>query len=96
VCGKVAALEPSYPGGDSTCPSCGHLLWWFRDRFGQDITLSSSLADDVGLASLDVVEVLMEVEEEFNVTISPHEADQVKTVADAIQLIEKYRHGEIS
>jgi hypothetical protein len=30
ICGKVAALEPCYPGGDAVCPNCGHLSWLIR------------------------------------------------------------------
>jgi acyl carrier protein len=93
ICGKEAALEPSFPGGDSTCPSCGHLLWWFRDRFGEGVSWHTSFLDDVGADSLDMVELVMELEEEFDVTIPDHEAEQVRTVADAIALIERHRSG---
>jgi acyl carrier protein len=95
VCGKVSAVEPSYPGGDSCCPNCGQLLWWFRDRLSRDtgvarerITLSTSF-NDIGEDSLDVVESIMELEEEFDVTIPSDAADRIKTVADAIRFIEE-------
>ncbi len=98
VCGKMSALEPSYPGGDSCCPSCGQLLWWFQDRLSRDagitpaeVTLSSSFTEDIGADSLDIVELLMELEEEFGITIPDNEAEQIKTVADAIRYIEQHR-----
>jgi acyl carrier protein len=98
VCGKTSAVEPSHPGGDSCCPACGHLLWWFRDRLSRNaridpetITLSSSFAQDIGAESLDLVELVMELEEEFHVTIPDDEAEQIRTVADAIRYIERHR-----
>jgi acyl carrier protein len=90
VCGKIAALEPSYPGGDTICPSCGQLLWWFRDRFGEAVGLSSSF-EDVGADSLDIVELVMELEEEFHITIPDEAAERIKTVGDAIRFIERLR-----
>lgn len=94
----MSAVEPSYPSGDSCCPNCGQLLWWFRDRLSrqarvapEQITLSSSFSDDIGADSLDIVELVMELEEEFGVTIPDEEAERIKTVADAIRYIEPHR-----
>ena len=87
VCGKVAALEPSYPGGDSVCPNCGQLLWWFRDRLGPHVELQTRLLDD----SLDVVELVMELEEQWHVTIPPEAVEQIRTIEDAIRLIQRHR-----
>ena len=98
VCGNVSAVEPSYPGGDSCCPACGHLLWWFRNRLGREagaapdrITLASSFADDLRADSLEMVELVMELEEEFGVNIPDEEAEQIKTVEDAIRYIRQHR-----
>jgi acyl carrier protein len=95
----MSAVEPSYPDGDSCCPNCGHLLWWFRDRLSRDgrtaperITLSSSFTQDIGIDSLDIVELVMELEEEFGVTIPDDEAERITTVAGAIGYIEQHRH----
>jgi acyl carrier protein len=100
VCGKMSAVEPSYPGGDSCCPSCGQLLWWFRDRLSRNagvaperITLSSLFTEDIGADSLEIVELVMELEEEFQVTIPDDEAERIKTVADAIRFIKRHRRG---
>jgi acyl carrier protein len=92
VCGKTAALEPCYPAGDAICPNCGVLLWWFRDRLGATVNLLSSLTED--LDSLDVVELVMELEQEFGVTISEEETHKIKTVGDAIRYIEQHRGEE--
>jgi acyl carrier protein len=90
VCGKVAALEPSYPGGDSICPTCGQLLWWFRDRLGQNIELQTRFRSGWLADSLDVVELMMELEEQFHVSIPLEEAERIQTIEDAIRVIEKY------
>ena len=91
-------MEPSYPGGDSCCPNCGHLLWWFRDRLSRDagiapqqITLSTSFIKDIGADSLDLVELVMKLEEEFEVTIPDDAAERIQTVADAIRYIVQHR-----
>jgi acyl carrier protein len=86
VCGQVAALEPSFPGGDSTCPTCGYLLWWFRDRSDkigippEGVRLDSSFAADLGADSLDHVELIMAMEEELGVTIPDEEAERIQTI----------------
>jgi acyl carrier protein len=90
VCGNISSVEPSYPNGDSCCPRCGQLLLWFRDRLSQRwdlpierISLSSSFAE-LGADSLEVVELVMEIEEEFKITIPKDDAEQIKTIADLI------------
>jgi len=100
VCGVVDALEPSYPAGDSCCPSCGQLLWWFRDnykRLGFDdpnlMRFDTSFVGGLGADSLDVVEVIMEMEEAFDVTIPEDEAANIRTIADLIRLIRRRRLG---
>jgi acyl carrier protein len=101
VCGKTAAIEPSYPGGDSCCPSCGYLLWWFRDRLSREagsateqITLASSLLHNLGNDSLDTVELVMELEEEFDIEIPDDAAERIKTIADAVRYIQQHRKLE--
>jgi acyl carrier protein len=94
VCGKESFVESSIPTGDSCCPSCGQLLWWFRDRLAhlsnnpiEQITLNSSFTSDMATDSLDIVELVMEIEEKFNITIPDEEAERLKTVADVIRFI---------
>jgi acyl carrier protein len=91
VCGRDSAVEPSFPDGDSTCPTCGHLLWWFRDRIEKAgiplgrVQLDSAFSADLGADSLDHVELIMELEEEFGLTIPDEEAERIQTIGDAIR-----------
>lgn len=53
-----------------------------------DIKMKSSFVDDLGLDSLDIVEVVMAMEEEFNIEIPDEDAESISTVEDAIEYIE--------
>ncbi|RCK56672.1 Acyl carrier protein, mitochondrial [Candida viswanathii] len=53
----------------------------------KEITDASSFTSDLGLDSLDVVEVVMELEHEFNIQIPDNEADGLKTVGQTIDYI---------
>ncbi|KAA1468188.1 acyl carrier protein [Dentipellis sp. KUC8613] len=53
------------------------------------LTKTASFATDLGLDSLDAVEVVMAVEEEFSIEIPDAEADEIKTVQQAIDYIAK-------
>ena len=46
--------------------------------------------NDLEADSLDLVEFLMELEEEFGITIPEEEAEKIKTVGDAIDAIERF------
>src|SRR3974390_2091645 len=52
------------------------------------VTRQTSFQEDVGADSLDIVELVMELEEEFEITIPDDEADKIKTVGQAIDYIE--------
>lgn len=54
-----------------------------------DIKLETSLQDDLGADSLDAVELLMSIEEEFQITIPDSEYNNLKTVGDLLRFIEK-------
>ncbi len=54
-----------------------------------DITEDKELVKDLGADSLDLVEMLMNLEEEQGITISEEESVNIKTVGDIISLIEK-------
>ncbi len=56
------------------------------------ITLQSRIVDDLGADSLDVVELLMTLEDEYKITVSDKEAMSLKTVEDILRIIEK--HGK--
>lgn len=101
VCGQTAAIETSYPNDDSCCPACGHLLWWFRDRIrekngltSESIMLSSSFAGDLGIGSLDMVEWVMELEEEFDLNIPDDVAERLKTIEDVIRYLRRRRDDD--
>ncbi|CAX44831.1 acyl carrier protein, mitochondrial precursor, putative [Candida dubliniensis CD36] len=57
------------------------------DQSKGEITEQSSFTSDLGLDSLDVVEVIMELEHEFNIQIPDNEADSLKTVGQTIDYI---------
>lgn len=52
-----------------------------------EITEEKEIVKDLGADSLDTVEMLMNLEEEFNVTVSEEEAVKIKTVQDIISLL---------
>jgi acyl carrier protein len=53
------------------------------------ITATSSFVEDLGADSLDTVELVMALEEEFDMEIPDESAEKIKTVGDAISHIEK-------
>jgi acyl carrier protein len=90
ICNAIISIEPSDTSADAPCPSCGHLLWFLGDRLGVDkgqLTRSTSFIEDVGADSLDIVELVMELEEEFGVTLPDDQAEKIKTVGDAVDAI---------
>jgi acyl carrier protein len=52
------------------------------------ITDDASFTNDLGADSLDTVELIMEFEKEFNVTIEDSDAEKIQTVGDAIKYLE--------
>jgi len=54
---------------------------------GSEIALESSFIDDLGADSLDIVELIMAFEEEFDLEIPDSEAENIKTVNDAVEYI---------
>ncbi|MBQ2909080.1 MAG: acyl carrier protein [Clostridia bacterium] len=52
------------------------------------ITLESKIIEDLGADSLDIVELLMALEDETNITIPEDKVSSIKTVGDIINLIE--------
>lgn len=52
------------------------------------ITADSNLADDLGADSLDVVDLLMSIEDEFEVEIPDSEVENLKTVGSIVKYIE--------
>ncbi|MBC8588596.1 acyl carrier protein [Paratissierella segnis] len=54
-----------------------------------DIDLSTSFKDDLNADSLDLVELIMALEDEFNLEVEDEDVDLIKTVGDAIDYIKK-------
>ena len=54
-----------------------------------DVTIDSTFIDDLGADSLDIVELIMAFEEEFSVEIPDEVAEKIKTVRNAVELIDK-------
>jgi acyl carrier protein len=59
-----------------------------------EVTPSASFVDDLGADSLDQVELVMALEENFDLEIPDEDAEKIRTVQDAIDYIEK--HAKVS
>jgi len=57
------------------------------DADPSDVVDSASFVDDLGADSLDVVELIMGLEDEFGIEISDEEAEGIRTVGDAVRFI---------
>ncbi len=55
----------------------------------EDVVPEASFVDDLGADSLDQVELIMAMEEEFDVSISDEDAEKIRTVQDAIDYLKK-------
>ncbi|GGH69356.1 acyl carrier protein [Compostibacillus humi] len=53
----------------------------------EKVTLEASFKDDLEADSLDVVELVMELEDEFDMEIADEEAEKINTVGDAVDYI---------
>ena len=102
LCGAETPIEYSL-SGDATCPKCGCLLWGddailaqlkirIAEQLGADpdkITSETSFVSDLGADSLDTVELVMELEEEFDIDIPDADAENIRTIGDAIRYIQQ-------
>ena len=52
-----------------------------------EVTMESTFIDDLGADSLDVFQIIMGLEEEFDIEIPNEEAEKIVTVADAVEQI---------
>ena len=62
------------------------------DKLGvgeEEVTTTASFTNDLGADSLDLVELIMEFEKEFGISIPDEDAEKIVTVTDAIEYIEK-------
>ncbi|MBP2667884.1 MAG: acyl carrier protein [Deltaproteobacteria bacterium] len=61
------------------------------ERDVNEVTNEASFIDDLGADSLDIVELVMKMEEEFGIEIPDEEAEKIKTVNDVIQYIATHK-----
>ena len=59
----------------------------------EKVTPEASFVDDLGADSLDTVELVMAFEEEFAIDIPDEEAEQLRTVSEAVAYIEKHEES---
>ena len=53
----------------------------------EEITMDTTFVDDLGADSLDVYQIIMGIEEEFDIEISNEDAEKIVTVGDAVEQI---------
>jgi acyl carrier protein len=56
----------------------------------EEVTLEASFIDDLGADSLDLVELIMAMEEEFGLEISDEDAEKIQTVQDVVNYINQH------
>ncbi|HEY8364035.1 MAG TPA: acyl carrier protein [Haloplasmataceae bacterium] len=56
-----------------------------------EITLETNLQDDLGADSLDAVELIMTIEEEFEISIPDDAAQNLRTVGDIVKFVENIK-----
>ena len=59
------------------------------DVSAEEVVPQASFVDDLGADSLDQVELIMAIEEEFDISIPDEDAEKIATVKDAIEYIKK-------
>lgn len=57
----------------------------------EKITLEARLAEDLGADSIDAVELIMKIEDEFNLEVSDDDAQNLKTVGDLVKYLESVK-----
>ena len=55
-----------------------------------EVTETASFQNDLGADSLDTVELIMEFEKEFNISIPDDQAEKISTVGDAVSYVEEH------
>ncbi len=62
----------------------------------QDLTASTDLVSELGLTSLKIMDLLMEIEDQFDVTVPLNRLSEVRTVGDLAAMLEKLVSGSSS
>lgn len=63
------------------------------DRDPNEVTPEASFIEDLGADSLDVVELIMRLEEEFDIEIPDDDAEKIATVQDAVDYVDEKTKG---
>ena len=61
-----------------------------------EITMETTFVDDLGADSLDVFQIIMGIEEEFDVEIDQEEAEKIVSVGDAVEEIKKALNNKLT
>ena len=59
-----------------------------------EVTANASFVDDLGADSLDIVELVMALEEAFDIEIPDEDAEKIRTVQDAVTYINQHAKGK--
>ena len=59
----------------------------------EQVTENASFENDLGMDSLDRVELMMEVEKEFKIAIPDEEAEKAHTLNDCVEIVDAAQHG---
>ena len=63
------------------------------NKTADEVKEDSRFAEDLGADSLDVVELVMALEEKFDIEIPDEDAEKIATVADALKYIEEHKNS---
>lgn len=59
------------------------------DVDAKDVTMEASITEDLGADSLDIVDLVMSLEDEFDIEVPDEEVETIKTVGDIVRYIEQ-------
>lgn len=60
------------------------------DKPKEEITEEKSFVNDLGADSLDIVELIMDIEDEFDLSVPEEEAQKIQTIGDAVNYVAGY------
>lgn len=81
-------------GGDLMADVLSRITKIIVDRLGveeSEVKLEATFKEDLGADSLDVVELVMELEDEFDLEISDEDAEKISTVQDVVDYINSHQ-----
>ena len=58
----------------------------------EEVTMEASFVDDLNADSLDLVELIMEIEEKFGIQVPDEVAEKIATVSDAVEFIQEAKN----